>query len=526
MTKKKKAKSELRDSVTSCYDYLPDYQEEVGIELLAGYDTAASKFFISKSQICGLLLIAFSILLGFIYYQEVTSISLLFTGFLLYFNLIITKHQLFFTKIVRSSRDFVKKIFQKDNNPPTTFTQPDGELPLYSILLPVFKESKDIIEQLFHALDRLHYPKHKKQILLLIEQCDQVTLEIVKTIKTNLNYQLIIVPDFFPRTKAKACNYALQFVKGDFVVIFDADDIPDPNQLLVVLDKFNTSQDGNLACLQAKLNYYNANENLLTKLFSLEYSILFDKILPGLAHRQAPLPLGGTSNHFKVEVLKSLQGWDIYNLTEDAEIGMRLSYNGYSTDLVDSYTLEEAPITIYAWLKQRSRWLKGFIQTYCLYSQKQYNLKKKIGSKKHALSVNFMLGHSTLSLLLSPIMLITGFFMKQTIQILPNIMYDFLRYFGYGTMLLWLISTCLQSHAAIKTSPFLSKNSLLDNIRSLVTFPFYFILHTCAAFYATIDLIIRPFYWNKTAHGISQKKNFDYLTDYSRKDNGKLKKDE
>jgi hypothetical protein len=137
-----------------------------------------------------------------------------------------------------------------------------------------------------------------------------------------------------------------------------------------------------------------------------------------------------------------------------------------------------------------------------------------------------MLGHSTFSLLISPIMLITGLCMNHTLQILPNVIHDFLKYFSYSTMILWLMSTFLQSHKAIKTSPFLSKNSLLDNMRSLVTFPFYFILHTFAAFYATIDLIIRPFYWNKTEHGISQKKNFDYLTDYSRKDNGKIKKDE
>jgi cellulose synthase/poly-beta-1,6-N-acetylglucosamine synthase-like glycosyltransferase len=523
MSNKKKIKNELKDSATACYSCDESFISSKNIELLGQYNYSASRFFLSKSQALGILFILISSLLGLIFYREITILALLTIGFSLYFILTLVKHKIFLTKVIMIGRNFIKRIIDYTSN---NSINTDFELPIYSILLPIFKESKEVIEQLFTALDKLDYPKDKKQILLLVEESDQETLKIIKTIVIPINYQLIIIPDFFPRTKAKACNYALQFVKGEFLVIFDADDIPEANQLLVVLDKFKTSLDKQLACVQAKLNYYNANENLLTKLFSLEYSILFDKILPGLANRKAPLPLGGSSNHFKVEVLKALKGWDIYNLTEDAEIGMRLAYHGYSTDLVNSYTLEEAPVTIYAWLKQRARWLKGFIQTYCLYLQNKYHLEKKVGFKKNFLSLHFMLGLSTLSLLLTPIMLMSGSYLFYLDKVVPSVFYKILHLLTLASSSVWITTISWQSYQTIKVSPFLQKNNLLDKIKCISIFPCYFILHVLAAFYAVFDLILRPFYWSKTQHGIAKEKNYNYLTEIAQEDNHEMKKDE
>jgi cellulose synthase/poly-beta-1,6-N-acetylglucosamine synthase-like glycosyltransferase len=388
----------------------------------------------------------------------------------------------------------------------TSDEEDSEDLPLYSILLPVFMEEKLVLEQLFEAIEQFDYPKNKLQVLLILEAIDKTTINYTKSIKSKLNYEIIIVPDFTPRTKAKACNYALNFVKGDYVVVFDADDIPSSNQLRLAYMKFMEENDSQLVCLQAKLNYYNSNENLLTRLFSLEYAILFDKILPSLSQKNYPLPLGGTSNHFKTLVLKELRGWDIYNLAEDAEIGMRLSFNGYKSKVIDSYTAEESPVTLFAWIKQRSRWFKGFIQTYLLYLQKSHNLSNKIGSKKSFISLHFMLGLSTLSLILTPLMLVLGVsvvlgYIEVSAET-NEIIFDLTA----ASAIFWITSNIYQSVKTFRASKFLKNIPFINKVVTTIVFTPYYILHTVAAIYAVFDLIRRPFYWSKTKHGIAKSK--------------------
>lgn len=186
---------------------------------------------------------------------------------------------------------------------------------------------------------------------------------------------LIKVPFSLPRTKPKALNYAMQYCRGKYVVIYDAEDRPDADQLLKAVIAFDELPK-EYVCLQAKLNFYNENENLLTKLFSIEYCLWFKYLLKGLSLMDLPVTLGGTSNHFKVDALQKIGFWDAYNVTEDADLGIRLYSFGYKVHMIDSYTLEESPIDIISWIKQRSRWIKGFIQTFLVFLAQKDKYKR------------------------------------------------------------------------------------------------------------------------------------------------------
>jgi cellulose synthase/poly-beta-1,6-N-acetylglucosamine synthase-like glycosyltransferase len=100
----------------------------------------------------------------------------------------------------------------------------------------------------------------------------------------------------------------------------------------------------------------------LARYFTAEYAGQFDVVLPKLAALGLPLPLGGSSNHFRTVTLREVGGWDPHNVTEDADLGMRLARFGYRSGVVASSTYEEAPADIGRWLGQRTRWFKGWMR--------------------------------------------------------------------------------------------------------------------------------------------------------------------
>ncbi|HJK87461.1 MAG TPA: glycosyltransferase [Candidatus Megaira endosymbiont of Hartmannula sinica] len=235
-------------------------------------------------------------------------------------------------------------------------------LPLYTIFIPLYKEEEKI-QSILNNINKLNYPKNKLDVKLIIEEQD---LSLIKFIEKNVKFKryvhLIKVPNFLPLTKAKAMNYASRYIKGKYLAVYDAEDKPDINQLLKSLYYFKKLPK-EYVCIQANLCFYNKTENNLTKLFNLEYSVWFGLLLKTISTNNLIVPLGGTSNHFKVKYLKKVGFWDAYNVTEDAELGIRLYLNQYKTYVMNSYTLEESPISINSWIKQRTRWIKGFIQT-------------------------------------------------------------------------------------------------------------------------------------------------------------------
>jgi cellulose synthase/poly-beta-1,6-N-acetylglucosamine synthase-like glycosyltransferase len=238
----------------------------------------------------------------------------------------------------------------------------DSELPIYSILCPLYREAA-MVPHFIEALEEVDWPKDKLDVILLLEEDDQETVEAVQSMDLPQYARIFVVPHSFPKTKPKACNFDLVFAKGEYVVIFDAEDRPEKMQLKKAYLAFEKNQN-KFFCLQSKLNFYNPNHNLLTKLFTAEYSLWFDIILQGIQSIEATIPLGGTSNHFRTADLKKLQGWDPFNVTEDCDLGVRIFKQGLKTAIIDSTTFEEANSSLPNWLRQRSRWIKGYFQTY------------------------------------------------------------------------------------------------------------------------------------------------------------------
>ncbi|MDN5863263.1 MAG: glycosyltransferase, partial [Salinisphaera sp.] len=237
---------------------------------------------------------------------------------------------------------------------------PDAELPAYSVLLPL-RDEAHMVPQLYRAIDALDYPPEKLDVKFVVEGDSRTTIAAVKPYLADPRFELVVVPPAKPRTKPKAMNYALPLVRGDHVVIFDAEDRPAKDQLWRAAHRFREAPE--VACLQAELAIDNGEESLRSALFAGEYAALFGVVLPALATWNLPVPLGGTSNHFRTQVLRAAGGWDSFNVTEDADLGVRLARLGHRVETLACHTLEEAPETLSAWMAQRTRWIKGWMQT-------------------------------------------------------------------------------------------------------------------------------------------------------------------
>ena len=221
------------------------------------------------------------------------------------------------------------------------------DYPIYSILVPMYKEANGVAA-IVEYLQRLDYPTALLDIKLVIEADDDDVIKIIDSMVLPYHMHVVRVPSSLPRTKPKALNYAMQYVRGKYVVIYDVEDRPETDQLIKAVDAFNNYSE-NVICVQAKLNFYNKNTNLLSKFCSMEYKNWFDFLLPGLSILEFPVPLGGNSNHFKVEQIRKLGLWDAYNVTEDADLGIRLYLKGYKVSMIDSTTMEEAPNNLINW---------------------------------------------------------------------------------------------------------------------------------------------------------------------------------
>lgn len=252
----------------------------------------------------------------------------------------------------------------------------DGELPVYTVLVPMYKEP-EVAQKIARTVTQLDYPTDKLDVKLLLEEDDAPTRAKINEVLDSLPpcVEVIVapvVPHGQPRTKPRACNWGLEKARGKYLVIYDAEDQPDRDQLkkaIVAFRRLDAQGKTKVACLQAKLNYFNAHQNSLTKFFTLEYTSWFDLFLPGLHAVRTPIPLGGTSNHFRTEVLRQMDGWDPFNVTEDCDLGIRLARHGYATEVLDSTTWEEANCRLGNWIRQRSRWIKGYFQTHLVHSR-------------------------------------------------------------------------------------------------------------------------------------------------------------
>lgn len=266
----------------------------------------------------------------------------------------------------------------------------DRLLPVYTILVPLFRERR-VVAQIVAALEALDYPAAKLDVKLILEEEDRDTREALGRMTLPGFVEVVIAPAGLPRTKPRALNVALPLARGEFTVIYDAEDIPDPGQLRLAVATF-ARQPPDVVCLQARLVIDNTRDNWLTRLFTIEYAALFDVINPGLAALDCPVPLGGTSNHLRTAVLKGVGGWDAWNVTEDADLGIRLALLGYRVADLPSSTFEEAPATLNAWVKQRSRWMKGFLQVCLTHSRHPLRGLRALGPAKFVGAMTMTLG--------------------------------------------------------------------------------------------------------------------------------------
>jgi len=372
----------------------------------------------------------------------------------------------------------------------------DHDLPLYTVLVPVYHEAS-VVQQVLRNLSRLDYPKSKLEILILLEEDDVDTIAAAKAAQPPGNVRFVIVPDQVPKTKPKALNVGLYFARGEYLVIYDVEDRPDPDQLKKSVVAF---RDGpaNLACVQAALNYYNANENLLTRMFTLEYSYWFDYLLPGLHKLALPIPLGGTSNHFRTEILRRLGAWDPFNVTEDADLGARASARGYSVGMINSTTYEEANTHVGNWIRQRSRWIKGFMQTTLVFLRKPAVLVRQIGLIPTLSFLALVAGTPVTFLMTVPMWALYVTWLVRGTNALnplfpPAILYLSLFNFLVGNML----ATYLGMLAVFRRRQY-------GLIFWALATPVYCVLHSIAASKAVWQLFTRPFYWEKTTHGLSR----------------------
>ncbi|WP_144061250.1 glycosyltransferase [Hyphomicrobium denitrificans] len=365
----------------------------------------------------------------------------------------------------------------------------DTRLPTFSVLIPVYQEVA-VIPDLVAAMRWLDYPPDRLEILFITEEQDQPTRHALLRAGLARNMRILTVPAGQPRTKPRALNYALQDARGILVTVYDAEDVPDRDQLRRAADAF-IEGGPRLACVQAQLAIYNANQSFLSRQFALEYAALFRGLLPALAYLKLPIPLGGTSNHFRRDLLLKCGGWDPFNVTEDADLGIRIARLGYDVTVIQSATLEEAPAFWRTWRGQRTRWIKGWIQTYLVHMRHPRKLWRDLGTWQF-MGFQVMIGGMILSFLVHPwfyILLadaaLTGGELMPANSLLRWVCGGHLA-IGYGAAWLLTIVTALGS---------------VRRLWSAVWLPIYWLAMSWAAYCAVVDLIFRPFHWEKTAHG-------------------------
>jgi len=373
---------------------------------------------------------------------------------------------------------------------------PDCDLPVYTVLLPVYKEP-EIVRNLLNGVGKLEYPPDKLEVLLLTEEDDRSTEAALRGVPI-APIRVVVVPDTAPKTKPKACNYGMSLpgLKGELLTIYDAEDIPDPLQLRRAVVGFRRAP-ADVACLQARLCYYNEKQNLLTRWFTLEYDQWFAAILPAVARSRCVVPLGGTSCHLPTRVWREVGGWDEYNVTEDADLGVRLARYGYRTMILDSITLEEANSHAINWIRQRSRWYKGYLQTTIVHMRRPLELRRDIGLKATVRLIN-LTG-------LVPILNAFNFMMWSAMLLWMvarpdaiTLMFPPVTY--YTSLALLLIAAPLSVFAGLITTVALNKPYLWW---AALLVPAYWMLQSIAAVKALYQLLFHPSYWELTVHGLA-----------------------
>ena len=369
-------------------------------------------------------------------------------------------------------------------------------MPTYTILVPAFREPEVIGDVIAH-LREIDYPAERLDIMLLLEADDTATIEAAEAANAPDHIRIVRVPPGEPRTKPRACNYGLAEARGKFVTIYDAEDHPEPLQLRRAVRAFRDVDD-RIACLQAKLVYHNAGQNSITRWFTTEYAMLFSQLLPGLIADATPLPLGGTSNHFRRDVLDEVGGWDPWNVTEDADLGIRLHRAGYRTAVLDSVTLEEANSDFVNWIKQRSRWYKGYMQTWLVHMRRPGQLYHDLGLRGF-LGFHLFVGGTPWLALVNPLFwALTAIWFISPLQFIRDLFPFWIYYPGIVCLVFGNVAFIYTNMIAAR------QHGRPELVVAAALSPIYWVMMSIAAVKAFVQLITAPSFWEKTTHGLDR----------------------
>lgn len=376
--------------------------------------------------------------------------------------------------------------------------------PMMTLLIPLHHEAV-MVPHLCAQLKKLKYPRDKLEIFFITENKDKQTNAALKCLKMPHYMRVVKLPDAHIKTKPRALNYTLPLTRGEIISIYDSEDNPETDQLIKAAHMFAQSPK-DVACLQARLAFYNKKTNWISRCFTLEYSAWFSAILPGLCMLGLPIPLGGTSNFIRRDILLKIGGWDAFNVTEDADLGMRLARFGYKTRILNSTTYEEANCRIWPWIKQRSRWLKGFMMTYLVQMQNPLECFLKHGLSGFIAIQAIFLG-SISSALFIPFYLCfwltsLGFSFPSN---LPYLNAQNIHIITIIFLLSEIVTFSLNLLGAKRTG-------ILRFIIWTPTLSLYFTMTFFAVLKAIAEFVFAPFYWDKTKHGIFKHNNADIKT--------------
>ena len=367
--------------------------------------------------------------------------------------------------------------------PPEARRLRNDELPMLTILVPLYREA-EVVANLIAAISQLDYPVWRLDVKLLVEADDPETIVVIEKLHLPACFEVIPVPPGAPRTKPKALNYALAFVRGDIIAIYDAEDLPAPEQPRAAMEAFLRGP-GNLAVVQAPLQIHNGEASWLSAQFALEYAIHFRVWLPLLAQLKLPVPLGGTSNYFRRDMLIEVGGWDAWNVTEDADIGLRLARFGYTAGMVTPPTLEEAPMQWRQWRNQRTRWMKGHLQTWLVLNRHPLRAMRDMGVLNY-LSTHLTLGGGLLAAILHG----------------PLYIWIAANLFVFRNVEPWHWIMFIAGYASAVAAA-LASGSKHARPWILLTMLAYWPLQSWTMLRALVEMKLKPHFWAKTQHGVS-----------------------
>jgi cellulose synthase/poly-beta-1,6-N-acetylglucosamine synthase-like glycosyltransferase len=487
----------------------------------AAHTETAARLLSPLQKVLGIVLAAMIAAGGFLWPRPTAT---LLVGFCIFFYVLLAGLRLVIMAVGRAYR------------PPrrVTVRAEDPGLPDYAVLLPVHKEA-NMLRHLVTRINKLEYPRQRLHVLLLIESDDEETLAAAREIGLQFDTDpqggdgfgsgfagaaspapsahplshvtVVVIPPGGPKTKPNAMNVAMRKVTDlgcTFLTIFDAEDRPEPDQLLKAIGTFRLAPP-ELVCLQAELAFWNDDTNWVSALYWIAYKIHFVRFLPGLAKLGLPIPLGGTSNHFKVSALRDAalpdgSVWDAHNLTEDADLGARLISAGYRIQLLTSVTLEEAPVNSRVVDKQQRRWKGGYLQTGLVHTRHPLRAIRRMGLVRWFCFNLLMLG-TPFSFMINPVFyaLTLTYFVTRThviTELFPTVIYYpslALLVVGNFVLVFELILTCLEEANSTR-----GRYSLLWY---MMLAPLMWLWMSYSTYVATWELLTGKRGWHKTPHG-------------------------